>query len=265
MSMRGESYREEPTRNRTGNERPARADARPVGVSAHERKTRRDEDARRFVEAMVRAGGSHEDVGAHVRKRLEQVRGRIDTASAFDQHLQDEYEFLVAQQEALASRPRLEVVPARQPAAPERPEQAIPAPAAPPSFADRVRSGWASLKERLFPAAKPPEKKTGVTAYEQTWTPARKAQRETDRAQEMASVQERAVETLQARLAQEQTRLKNVTEILTRRRREPMPANARAKYVAEVQTLQTDIKDTQRLLRIAEASRDRQKRIREAA
>ncbi len=263
--MRGESYREEPARERAGQERPARAEARPVGVSAHEKKTRRDEDARRFVEAMVRASGNHEDVGAHVRKRLEQVRGRIDTASTFDQRLQDEYEFLKAQQEALASRPRLEVVTPRRPEVPARTEHAKPTPVTPPSLADRVRAGWASFKERLFPAAKPPEKITGTTAYEKTWTPARKEQRETDRAEEMVAVQERAVQTLQAKADKEQARLKSVTEILTRRRREPMPANARAKYVAEVQALQTDIRNTQRLLRIAEASRDRQKRIREAA
>lgn len=215
---------------------------------------------------MVRTVGNPDDVASHVRRRLEEVRGRIDSSSGFDQKLQEEFEFLRSQQEALATRPRLDVVQTKRPTHSARPEAPKPVAAATtPSFADRLRAGWGSLKERLFPAAKQPEKIAGTTAYEQTWTAERKAQREPDRAQEMAAVQERAVETLRAKLSKEQARIKTVGEILTRRRREPMPAQTRAKYVAEVQALKDDVKDTERLLRIAEASRDRQKRIREAA
>ena len=219
-------------------------------------KAKQEADAAKLKKAQQEAEAAKAKAEAEAKAREEAERRAREEAEAAR---------LKAQQEALASRPRLEVVTPRRPEVPARTEHAKPTPVTPPSLADRVRAGWASFKERLFPAAKPPEKITGTTAYEKTWTPARKEQRETDRAEEMVAVQERAVQTLQAKADKEQARLKSVTEILTRRRREPMPANARAKYVAEVQALQTDIRNTQRLLRIAEASRDRQKRIREAA
>lgn len=266
MNLRGETHHEPEVASERVPWRVVASEKTPRArdvVFGRERKQQRDEDARRFVEVAVRVAGGADAARARVLRRLEAVRGQIDALPAFDPKLQEEYEFLKAQQEALAARPEREVVPPKpveipSPAQPER------ADAVAASWLDRLRSGWGSLKERLLRTAAPTEKRTGTTAYEQTWTAERRAQRDVDRAQEMASVQERAVDLLQGKLAREQDRIKTVSDILSRRRREPIPPDIRARYVAEIQTLQEHAKNTTRLLTIAKASYDRQQRLRKA-
>ncbi|OGL98934.1 hypothetical protein A2501_02275 [Candidatus Uhrbacteria bacterium RIFOXYC12_FULL_57_11] len=241
------------------------AETRP-SLSARERKHRRDEDARKFAETTVRATGDVVEARARVERGLGNLRDQMDSLTEFDPKLQEEYEFLKAQQEALALMPDREMATKKSPGVPEisikssrkRPESL-------PGLFDRMRSGWTSLKIRLFgPPELQPAIPSGTTAYEATWTEERKAQRSIDRAREVASVQERAIETIQTKLDQENARLHTVTQILMRRRKQTMPANARAKYVVEVQTIKARIRDSERLLRIAEADRDR-KRIQKIA
>lgn len=157
----------------------------------------------------------------------------------------------------------------------ERPATVAPAAAKasaapePAGIFSRLRSGWDSLKARLFSTQEPvsltKEQRAAPIGYEKTWTGERLARREPDRQREMESVREAAVEKLRAKLDQNQDRLVVVSEILDRRRREPLPANVRARYVEEAKSLRAIVAETTRLLRIYDATKKMGDQFREAS
>lgn len=269
MNRGSERFAEMPTVE-SERPRPARTDGRQpaerIRVTAQEKQDARNEDARQAVEALVRAAGL-EGARTQIERRMKQTRERIEKLDRFDAGLQEDFDFLRAEEETLNALP--EPNRAEQPVSKQdQPAAREIAHATPrPSVADRIRTTWNALKQRVFGAptiqshaGNSSQGETKTTQYEQTWTKERLAQRADDRDREVAGVQERAIDILTEKLGRQRDRLRTVTDILSKRRREPIPAHVRARYVTEVQTLKADIQEAERLLRIASAREERERR-----
>jgi hypothetical protein len=269
--MRGEtpSTHQTPERipqivNASKNQETVDESRRRSAVLERHRKERRLIDAYRYVDTAVKAAGGTDAVREQIRLRLEETDRRIDALAQFDPKLQEEREFLEAQRTAVEKLAAVNAA-SREKRAIRQPEVsnpvAVSAAEAPKSFFGRIQSRWNSLKQRLFgfetqtqihkPGAPSAAKSS---RYEQTWTPARLAQRDINRTREMELIQANALFALEQKLIQDHRRLEDVTTILTRNRRTPMPARTRAKYVSEVQAIEARIQETERLQRIAEAT-----------
>lgn len=134
------------------------------------------------------------------------------------------------------------------------------------SLAARARMGFRSLWDRARNAlTAPASEKKPVVATSMTERPRgvgmlasnTPEQRKIDVSVNATELQDNAIERYQANIDRDSERVRVVTEILSRKRPEPLPRDVGARYAAEVQALRARLQKTQQLLRVAEGTRDR--------